>query len=64
MKEREEWVHMPLSTCTSRRQELFGVKQADQLKLVNGLLKVAKEELAQAELSTPLVARQAMTRGP
>eukprot|EP00971_Amphidinium_carterae_P029955 589235-Amphidinium_carterae.2 len=62
MKERDEWVHVPLSACTSRRQELAGVKQTDQLKLVNGMLKVTKEDVAEADLGTPLLARQAMTR--
>eukprot|EP00971_Amphidinium_carterae_P050530 995170-Amphidinium_carterae.2 len=44
MKERDEWAHLPLASCTSRRQEPAGVKQADQLKLLNGSLKVTREE--------------------
>eukprot|EP00971_Amphidinium_carterae_P118572 2349214-Amphidinium_carterae.3 len=62
MKERDEWVHVPLSACTSRRRELAGVKQTDQLKLVNGMLKVTKKDVAEADLGTPLLARQALTR--
>eukprot|EP00971_Amphidinium_carterae_P168618 3341006-Amphidinium_carterae.1 len=33
MKERSDWSHIPLSACTSRRQELSGIKQTEQLKL-------------------------------
>eukprot|EP00971_Amphidinium_carterae_P146781 2908951-Amphidinium_carterae.1 len=33
MKERSDWSHFPLSACTSRRLELSGIKQTEQLKL-------------------------------
>eukprot|EP00971_Amphidinium_carterae_P093396 1848080-Amphidinium_carterae.1 len=50
MKERAEWAHLPLSMCTSRRQELSGVKTDDHLKLVGGQLKVVKEDIPEAEI--------------
>eukprot|EP00971_Amphidinium_carterae_P064442 1276302-Amphidinium_carterae.2 len=65
MKDRGEWAHLcdlPLSSCASRRQELSGSKVEEHLKLVGGLLKVVKDEASEAEVNTPLLARQAFTR--